>query len=117
MWNLDIYVEDRDSQPTLVRPVTAPLAAARPGREERAKQKETAKAKRAQQARERADKGKLSHKDLLRTDEFSAWDDNGLPTRMTHGDEVAKSRGKKLRKDWEKQKVAHEAWKTTLGEA
>lgn len=117
LWNLDIYLEDRDSQPALIRPVTAPLAAARREREERAKQKETAKAKRAHEARERADKGKLNHKDMFRTDEFSAWDDDGLPTRMKNGDEVAKSRSKKLTKVWDKQKVAHEAWKATLDKA
>ena len=117
LWNLNIYLEDRDSQPALVRPVTATLAAAREEREDRAKQKEAEKARRATEARERADRGKLSHKDMFRTDEFSAWDDDGLPTRTANGDEVAKSRSKKLRKDWERQKKAHEVWKAALGKA
>lgn len=110
LWNVNIYLEDRESLPALVRPVTAALAAARKEREDRAKQKAIEKAKREQEAREKAEKGKLSHKDMFRTAEFSAWDDDGLPTKMANGDEVAKSRSKKLRKDWERQKKAHEAW-------
>jgi cysteinyl-tRNA synthetase len=110
LWNLNIYLEDRESQPALVRPVTAALAAARREREDRAKQKEADKAKRKQEAKEKADRGKQSHTDMFRTEEFSAWDDDGLPTKMANGDEVAKSRSKKLRKDWERQKKAHEEW-------
>ncbi len=110
LWNLNIYLEDRESQPALVRPVTAALAAARQERDDRAKQKDIEKAKREQEAKAKAEKGKLSHKDMFRTEEFSAWDDDGLPTKMANGDEMAKSRSKKLRKDWERQKKAHEAW-------
>ena len=110
LWNVNIYLEDRESQPALVRPVTAALSVARQERDDRAKQKEIEKAKREQDAREKAQKGKLSHKDMFRTEEFTAWDDDGLPTKMANGDEVAKSRSKKLKKDWERQKKAHEAW-------
>jgi cysteinyl-tRNA synthetase len=110
LWKLDIYLEDRESQPALVRPVTAALAAARQEREDRAKQKQAEKAKREQEVREKVEKGKLSPRDMYRTEEFSAWDNDGLPIKMANGDEVAKSRGKKLRKDWERQKKAHEAW-------
>jgi cysteinyl-tRNA synthetase len=113
LWKLDIYLEDREAQPALVRPVTASLAAARQEREDRAKQKQVEKAKREQEAREKAEKGKLSPRDMYRTEEFSAWDEDGLPTKMANGDEVAKSRGKKLRKDWERQKKVHEAWRVS----
>lgn len=116
LWNLNIYLEDRDSQPALVRPVTAALSAARQERNSRAQQKEAEKAKREQEVREKAEKGKLSHIAMFRTSEFSAWDADGLPTRLANGDEVAKSRGKKLRKDWERQKKAHEAWLASSGE-
>lgn len=110
LWKLNVYLEDRDAQPALVRPVTAVLAAARQDREDRAKQKEADKAKREQDAKEKAEKGKLSHTDMFRTEEFSSWDDGGLPTKMANGEEVAKSRSKKLKKDWERQKKTHEAW-------
>jgi cysteinyl-tRNA synthetase len=33
-----------------------------------------------------------------------------LPVKDKEGKEVAKSRSKKLRKDWERQKKLHEAW-------
>lgn len=59
------------------------------------------------------EKGRLSHRDMFRTEEFSSWDADGLPTRMANGDEVGKSRSKKLRKDWEMQKTTHEAWLAT----
>ena len=111
LWKLNIYLEDRESQPALVRPVTASLAAARQEREDRVKQKQAEKSKREQEAREKAEKGKQSARDMYRTEEFSAWDEDGLPTKMANGDEVARSRGKKLRKDWERQKKAHEAWR------
>ena len=56
------------------------------------------------------EKGKLSHLDMYRTSEYSDWDAEGLPTKDQEGKEVAKSRGKKLKKDWERQKKLHEAW-------
>jgi cysteinyl-tRNA synthetase len=117
LWNLNIYLEDRDAQPAIVRPVTAALAAVRQEREDRANQKEAEKARKEQEATKRAEKGKLSHRDMFRTDEFSAWDDDGLPTRMANGDEVTKSKSKKLKKDWERQKKAYEAWVAASGNA
>ena len=117
LWDLNIYLEDRDGRPALVRPVTAALAAARQEREERAMQKEAKKAQREQEAKEKADKGRLSHTDMFRTEEFSAWDDDGLPTKMANGGEVTKNRGKRLRKDWERQKKAHEAWLASCNKA
>ena len=51
--------------------------------------------------------------EMFRTSEFSAWDADGLPTHDVEGKEVAKSRAKKLRKDWERQKKAHEAWQAS----
>ena len=117
LWELNIYLEDPESQPALVRPITAGLAATRQEREERARQKEAEKVKRNQETKLKGEKGKLRHTDMFRTDEFSSWDADGLPTRMANGDEVAKSRGKKLRKDWERQKKAHEAWLATSNRA
>ena len=118
LWKLNIYLEDReDPQPALVRPVTAALAAARQEKDERSRQKEADKLKREQQAREKAERGQLSHLDMFRNqngdgaNEFSQWDAEGMPTKMANGEEVAKSRMKKLRKEWERQKKAHEAWR------
>jgi cysteinyl-tRNA synthetase len=59
------------------------------------------------------EKGKLSHLEMFRPpndDMYEAWDEEGMPTRERGGEPLAKSRLKKLKKDWERQKKAHEAW-------
>ncbi|KAK7509390.1 tRNA synthetases class I (C) catalytic domain-containing protein [Phyllosticta citriasiana] len=117
LWNLGIYLEDRDAQglAALVRPLSADLIAARAQKDAQVAAKAAAKAKReqeeAQRKRELAEKAKLSHLDMFRTAEYSAWDDEGLPLRDAKGEELPKSRVKKLRKEWERQKKLHEEWK------
>lgn len=110
LFDLGIYLEDRDSQPALVRPVTHELIQARQERAARAHQKQLEKANKEREALQRLEKGRLSHLEMFRTNEYSTWDDEGLPTRDAAGEEINKSRGKKLRKDWERQKKLHEAW-------
>ncbi|OKP00922.1 Cysteine--tRNA ligase [Penicillium subrubescens] len=110
LFDLGIYLEDRDNLPALVRLVTRDMIQAREEKEARAKQKLLEKQKREQEALKQLEKGKLSHLEMFRTNEYSAWDDEGLPTRDAAGEEITKSRTKKLRKDWERQKKAHEAW-------
>ena len=110
LFDLGIYLEDRDNLPALVRLVTRDMIQAREEKEARAKQKQLEKQKREQEALKQLEKGKLSHLEMFRTNEYSAWDDEGLPTRDAAGEELTKSRTKKLRKDWERQKKAHEAW-------
>ena len=119
LWNLSIYLEDRESQPSLVRPLSASLRQERLDRESAASSKAAAKekAKAAAEAaeKEKLEKGKLSHLEMFRTSEFSEWDAEGLPTKDKEGSEVAKSRGKKLRKEWERQRKLHEAWVGSQG--
>lgn len=110
LFDLGIYLEDRDSQPALIRPVTHELIQARQERTARAHQKQLEKANKEKEALQRLEKGRLSHLEMFRTNEYSAWDEEGLPTRDAAGEEINKSRGKKLRKDWERQKKLHEAW-------
>lgn len=110
LFELGIYLEDRDNLPALVRPVTEEMVNARKEKAERASQKEQEKQKREEEALKKLEKGKLSHLEMFRTNEYSAWDEEGLPTRDAQGEEITKSRAKKLRKDWERQKKAHEAW-------
>ncbi|KAL8821922.1 MAG: hypothetical protein Q9191_007216 [Dirinaria sp. TL-2023a] len=110
LWSTGIYLEDRDGQPALIRPVTRELRAARAEKEERERQKQAAKEEREKQAAAKADKGRLSHLDMFRTHEYSAWNEEGLPTRDRAGAEITKSREKKLRKEWAAQKKLHEAW-------
>ena len=114
LWNLGIYLEDRENQPALVRPLNASLRQERDNREALAKLKldkaEAAKVAKEKEDKEKLEKGKLNHLDMFRTSEFSAWDEEGLPTKDAEGKDVAKSRSKKLKKDWERQKKLHEAW-------
>ncbi|KAH8702263.1 cysteinyl-tRNA synthetase [Talaromyces proteolyticus] len=113
LFDLGVYLEDRDNLPALVRPVTKELLQAREEKAHRARQKQIEKEKREKEAREKAEKGRLSHLDMFRTNEYSAWDAEGLPTHNSDGEELPKSRAKKLRKDWERQKKLHEAWLAT----
>ncbi|KAJ5360232.1 hypothetical protein N7517_009423 [Penicillium concentricum] len=113
LFDVGIALEDRENQPALVRPVTQEMLKAREEKETRALQKQAEKLKKEQEALKKAEKGKLSHLEMFRTNEYSAWDEDGMPTRDTAGEEITKSRAKKLRKDWERQKKAHEAWLAT----
>ncbi|RAH65439.1 cysteine--tRNA ligase [Aspergillus aculeatinus CBS 121060] len=110
LFNLGIYLEDRENKPALVRPVTKDLLQAREEQARKALQRQQEKEKKERLAQEKLEKGKLSHLEMFKTSEFSAWDEEGMPTKDAAGEPLAKSRGKKLRKDWERQKKAHEAW-------
>ncbi|KAJ5947503.1 hypothetical protein N7466_000518 [Penicillium verhagenii] len=110
LFDLGLYLEDRDNLPALIRPVTREMIQAREEKAARALQKIQAQKAKEEEARKKLEKGKLSHLEMFRTNEYSAWDDEGIPTRDTAGEEITKSRAKKLRKDWERQKKAHEAW-------
>ena len=119
LWDQGIYLEDalEEGQPALVRPLDKELIQAREEREQRDREKRAAKEKREQEAakkaEEQAEKGKLSPLDMFRTDEYSAWDDEGMPTKEANGEDVAKSKSKKLRKQWEAQKKLHDNWKAS----
>lgn len=117
LWDQGIYLEDRDGQPALIRPVTTALRQARMEKEERDQQKEKARKDKERDAAAKAEKGRLSHLDMFKTDEFSEWDQDGVPVKDKQGGEITKSRSKKLRKEWDKQKKMHETWvegKTTM---
>ena len=119
LWNLGIYLEDRNNpQPALVRPLDKSLVEARAERESastaKAKAKlerETREAERENELRERA---KVDPLVMFRTlDEYSEWDESGIPTVDAAGNVVTKSKRKKLVKEWEKQKKMHEEWLAT----
>ncbi|KFY46120.1 hypothetical protein V494_00608 [Pseudogymnoascus sp. VKM F-4513 (FW-928)] len=118
LWNLDIYLEDRNNQSALVRPLDKLLIQARAERElagtVRAKAKleqETREAEREKELRERA---KVDPLLMFRTsDEYLKWDEDGIPIVDAAGNVVPKSRRKKLVKEWEKQKKRHEEWLVT----
>jgi cysteinyl-tRNA synthetase len=120
--NLGVYLDDRpDSQPALIKFVPKEeLLAQREEKavkeREKAAQKEAAKIAREKLETEKAERAKSSHLDMFRGDEkWSAWDEEGMPTKTKEGEDVPKSALKKLRKDWERQKKAHEEWKAKNG--
>jgi cysteinyl-tRNA synthetase len=120
LWNLGIYLEDRDPPlGAMVRPVDKQLQLARDEKEEREKAKAAAKAKREQEEAEKKklaeEKAKIPHTEMFRTAEYSEWDAEGLPTKDAKGEEVAKAKTKKLKKEWEKQKKVHEDWVKGVG--
>jgi len=119
LWDLGIYLEDRDGLHALVRPVDAELRLAREQKEERERAKKEAKVKREAEEKEKAAKrlelGKVSEKDIFRTEAYSAWDDEGLPTKDAEGSELPKARTKKLKKEWAQQKKLHEEWLASQG--
>ena len=55
---------------------------------------------------ERLEKGRTPPTELFRsnTAEYSAWDEQGIPTLDKEGVEIPKSRKKKLQKEWDTQK-------------
>lgn len=112
LFDLGIYLEDRENKPALVRLVTRELVEARAEKEERARQKLREREEREKETARKAEKCKLSHLDMFKQDtkEYSEWDADGIPTKDAEGKEIAKSKTKKLRKDWEKQKKSHETW-------
>lgn len=115
---LGVSLDDRESavgMPALIKFAPAEeLIAAREEKERRAagegRRKEEARLKREEEERKKAELGKVSHKDMYRTEEWSDWDEDGMPIKDKEGKQVTKSRTKVLRKGWEKQKKVHEAW-------
>lgn len=113
LWQLDIYLEDRENAPALVRPVTEGLRAARREREDRARQKEEAKKKREQEALEKLQKGRLPPHEMFKpphSNDYSAWDPDGIPMTAKDGSALTASKIKRLKKDWELQRKAHEKY-------
>jgi len=119
--NLGVYLDDRgENQGALIKFV--PKAELLAQREEKAAkerekvaQKEAARLAREKLELEKAEKAKVSPLDMFRDERFSAWDEDGLPTKTKDGEDVPKSALKKMKKDWERQKKAHEEWKAKSG--
>lgn len=116
LWNLGIYLEDRNNlQPALVRPLDKLLIEARAERESASTAKPKAKleqeAKQAEREKELRDRAKADPLLMFKTsDEYSEWDDCGIPTVDAAGNAVSKNKCKKLVKEWEQQKKRHEEW-------
>ncbi len=60
---------------------------------------------------EKLEKGRLSPSELFKGEkgaEYSAWDEQGLPTKTKEGEDLPKSRVKKNQKEWDAQKKLHD---------
>ncbi|KAI5461544.1 tRNA synthetases class I (C) catalytic domain-containing protein [Mariannaea sp. PMI_226] len=113
--NLGVYLDDRsDNQPSLIKFIpAAELIAAREEKAaalaEKARKKEEARLAREKVEQEAREKAKVPPQELFKNDErYSAWDEQGLPTKMKDGSDVPKSQLKTLKKQWDRQKKAHD---------
>ncbi|CAI6334666.1 unnamed protein product [Periconia digitata] len=119
LWNLGIYLEDRsDPQPALVRPLDKLLIEARAEQKTASTLKAAAKlekeARKAEKEKELRERAKIDPLVMFRTsDDYSKFDENGIPTMDAAGNELSKNRRKKLVKEWEQQKKSHEEWLAT----
>ncbi|GJN92849.1 hypothetical protein Rhopal_005887-T1 [Rhodotorula paludigena] len=114
MVDLGVALDDQDDGRAIVKLVPAQqLREARDAKAaasaEKAARKAAAAAAAEQKRRERLEKGRVDPRDMFRGgDEFSAWDEDGVPSKDKEGAELPKSRVKKLRKEWEAQKKLHD---------
>lgn len=120
--NLGVYLDDRpDNQPSLIKFIpAAELIAAREEKAaqaaEKARKKEEARLAKEKADQEAREKAKIPPEELFKGDErYSAWDEQGLPTKLKDGSEVTKNQVKQLKKLWDKQKKAHEDLKAKGG--
>ncbi|KAJ2796112.1 cysteinyl-tRNA synthetase, partial [Coemansia helicoidea] len=107
---LGVVIDDHGDGRALVKVVDpAEIRRARELSEAKDAAKQLAKAKEAQLAEEKRlallEKAKVPPQDMFRTPEmrelYSAWDESGIPTKDAAGEDLSKSRAKKLAKDYD----------------
>ncbi|KAK9360132.1 tRNA synthetases class I (C) catalytic domain-containing protein [Lipomyces starkeyi] len=123
---LGVSLDDREgSQGALIKFVDrAELLAQKADKEAKekakAERKQKAKEEEERKLRERLVKGTLDPAKMFsNSDEFSAWDDAGVPTHDKNGAELAKSRRKKFQKEYDAQQKLHAEylkWKEQTGQ-
>ncbi|KAI8906879.1 tRNA synthetases class I (C) catalytic domain-containing protein, partial [Gorgonomyces haynaldii] len=116
---LGVSLEDRDGGKALVKLVDKEiLLKQRQEKLEREQQKQREKQERLQQElkkkQERLERGKTAPSDLFKTDEYSQWDERGIPTKDKEGLDLAKSRRKKLEKEYQQQEKLHQEYLKSL---
>ncbi|KTW32352.1 cysteine-tRNA ligase [Pneumocystis jirovecii RU7] len=106
--DLGIQLEDRDQGDALIKFVSKEELQ----QEKKLKQELLNKKASLEQEKllEKILKGKLSPKELFQNNEYSKWDNQGLPTHDAQGNELTKSKRKRIAKDWEKQHILHEKY-------
>ncbi|KAF3920253.1 hypothetical protein AA313_de0207766 [Arthrobotrys entomopaga] len=126
---LGVSLDDREGGAALVKFVSAEqLLAEKREKEEKAaekqRNKEELRRQREQAEREKLEKGKLSPLVMFKegegSEEFSEWDEEGIPTKDKDGEPVTKNKSKTLKKMWAQQKKLHDtylSWVQSQGEA
>jgi cysteinyl-tRNA synthetase len=119
---LGVSLDDRDGQAALVKLVDpAVLLAELREKEEKAAKKAEEKAKRIEAERkaqeEKDKKDSVDPATMFKTEEYEEWDAEGLPTKLKGGEELPKSRAKKVEKLFKAQKKAYEGWLKRQGDA
>jgi cysteinyl-tRNA synthetase len=115
---LGVNLEDRDSsvgEPALIKfGDPAELIAAREAKVqvqlEKERKKEAARLDALRSEQEKAEKAKVNPVNMFKTEEYTQWDDDGIPTVDAQGEEVTKSKRKTLKKAWDKQKKLYDAY-------
>ena len=112
----NIAIDDRQGQASLVKflsdkerdvIVQSNEEKSRREFEKQAKKLEQAKINAAKE-NERREKAKTPAEMMFKTEEFSEWDEEGLPIKEKDGTPVTKSMSKKLKKQWIAQKKLHD---------
>ncbi|KAI8646810.1 cysteinyl-tRNA synthetase [Parasitella parasitica] len=79
---------------------------------EKEAKKAAAAAERERKHLEKLEKGRVAPSDMFKSsEEFSKFDESGFPTHTKDGEEITKSRKKKLQKEFDNQKKLHEYFK------
>ncbi|KAJ3000963.1 hypothetical protein HDV02_000032 [Globomyces sp. JEL0801] len=107
-----VLLEDREDGRALVKLVDKTLLLQQRNEKNakelaRLKDKENRVAAEAAKRAERLAKGKTPPSELFKTAEYSAWDEQGLPTKDKEGVEITKSKRKKLEKEFNNQAKLH----------
>lgn len=107
--SFDIYIEDRENSPALVRPLDSALRKALAEKQGTAiileKEKTGRKLEEAERKLAPDKKESINLREMSRNELYSQWDEQVIQTRDTKGEEVTKGVRKKLVKLHEKQKL------------
>ena len=112
--SLNIYLEDRENAPALVRPLDPTLQKALTEKHAAAAMAETEKERRRAEKAEQQlawdNQASVDPKKMFKNEKYLKWDEQGIPTQNVKGEEVTKSARKKLVKLYDKQQKMHREW-------
>lgn len=103
-----VLLEDRENSKALVKLVDAEtVLRIRNEKKQKEQEKEQRREQLALLQKERLERGRMAPAELFKTDEFIEWDEQGIPLKDKDGQEVSKSRRKKMMKEYEAQQKLH----------